>query len=74
MDRKFLYGMLAGSALTAGAAALIAAGPEGEARTVGRYQITPDPHDGIWLVDTATGHTWFRQRATNLDNRARGPE
>jgi hypothetical protein len=74
MDRRFLFSMLAGSVLTAAGAALIAAGPEGEGRSVGRYQIVSDAHDGIWLVDTATGQTWFRQRASNLENRARGPE
>ena len=74
MDRKFLFGMVAGSLLTAGVAALLAAGPEGEGRPVGRYQIMSDAHDGIWLVDTATGQTWFRQRASGLENRVRGPE
>ena len=38
-----------------------AAAPPSE---VGRYQITPAENSGVWLVDTATGETWFNAGQT----------
>jgi hypothetical protein len=71
MRRKMLIGIAVGVALTIGTAILVGAdAPQPPAAPVGRYEIAESSPSGVWLVDTTSGHVWWR--ATGADWQDKG--
>ncbi len=63
MNRSPLLAFAAGVVAAASVACLVGAESSPTNAPVGRYQIVPGSNpnsQGCWVIDTATGHTWFR--------------